>query len=1090
MLVKSKESAFVHVESALMIFSGLIRADGKVSQRELSYIQKYLNALYPDNISKYLFEKFEKYLITKLSMEEIAKKINRTYNYETKVFLMYKTYEIMVADGIALEEASYLRRLANYLEIRKSDLKYLELVFEVGNILEPLPNRKAKEGPPVIQDILIGSEPETCDVISNDRLFHARIVNINRHYYIKVIKSVEKVFLATQQVSPNFLTFIPADQWLCVGNLSFCYTDFNFFFKLKKTPFRLNQKSFFLYGSDHQRLLSHSRNEALAEMSFKNLSLRIDMISPLAKMVVNGSAALPGQFLNLNDDFIVNGNTINLRNIFYENVRCVLNFNESPVRIGNRNGQCDLVLEDDSENEWWLGIEKRQEVVEVVQNGCPHPLVSNGRVLPRKCTVQHGESLFIHHNELKIDAIEGHAIVSPCQIKTFSVDRLSFTANGCTRVDQLSFHAQLGDLICIMGPSGSGKTTLLNLLVGLQRPTKGSVSVDQLDLHKHWPFLRKDLGYVPQDDYLFKNLTAQENLLFSAALRFPSKSREELHQLVLKTLGAIGLCEIADQIVGDSLDNKMSGGQRKRLNIGLELLSNASIYFFDEPTSGLSSFDSNKILNILKSLASEGKIVFSVIHQPDSDLYKKFNKLILIDKGGKLAFFGDTKEAIAYFKNHSFEADSHDQAECPQCKRLNPNLLLDGLEECLQNIDGSLIQKRKYTPEYWQSLFAKRSKHQAGAAPSDKKLLKRLYRQKPSASVLFANFKTLLHRNLKVKVRNRSNLILTFFLGPFLALLCSVVLKYSKSQPYTLNQNSHLDTFFFVTVIIVIFLGIANSVEDIIKERHILKREKLFDISVNSFYLSKLLTLLAFAAMQNALFIAISFAILEIRELYFLFWLLLMVVSLVGIGIGLFISSMPWLTSKAAFNVVPLVLIPQIILGGALIDYKEMNKDFTYFEENPIPEICQLMPSRWAFEAAIVGFDTFNSFQGEENRLLERWRTLGDQLEKVDDEAHPPILEQRASLEEKIRGIPEKLAAHRETWEERFGNVQVHEIVSRGDDQLKASGKRGVYALGVSQKNLPWMNRPVNTLWYNMLILTLGFLAIAGLNVALLKTTL
>jgi ABC transport system ATP-binding/permease protein len=191
-----------------------------------------------------------------------------------------------------------------------------------------------------------------------------------------------------------------------------------------------------------------------------------------------------------------------------------------------------------------------------------------------------------------------------------------------------------GKLIGLMGASGSGKSTLLNVLNGSEKPSSGRVLINGNDIHAHSKKLEGIVGFIPQDDLLIEDLTVFENLYYSARLCFGHYTRQQHAELVERVLLSLGLSEIRNLKVGSPLDKTISGGQRKRLNIGLELLREPTILFVDEPTSGLSSRDSENIMDLLKELSLRGKMIFVVIHQPSSDIFKMFDTLIILDVGG------------------------------------------------------------------------------------------------------------------------------------------------------------------------------------------------------------------------------------------------------------------------------------------------------------------------------------------------------------------------------------------------------------------------------------------------------------------------
>ncbi|KAL3379306.1 hypothetical protein AABB24_000157 [Solanum stoloniferum] len=204
-----------------------------------------------------------------------------------------------------------------------------------------------------------------------------------------------------------------------------------------------------------------------------------------------------------------------------------------------------------------------------------------------------------------------------------------------------------GEVLAMMGPSGSGKTTLLSLLGGrVKEPTGGSITYNEQPYSKH---LKSRIGFVTQDDILFPHLTVRETLTYAARLRLPKKlTKEEKQKRAIDVIYELGLERCQDTMIGGSFVRGVSGGERKRVCIGNEIIINPSLLFLDEPTSGLDSTTALRTVEILHDIAEAGKTVITTIHQPSSRLFHKFDKLILLGKGS-LLYFGKASEAMDYF---------------------------------------------------------------------------------------------------------------------------------------------------------------------------------------------------------------------------------------------------------------------------------------------------------------------------------------------------------------------------------------------------------------------------------------------------------
>ncbi|MCD4711294.1 MAG: ATP-binding cassette domain-containing protein, partial [Bacteroidales bacterium] len=281
--------------------------------------------------------------------------------------------------------------------------------------------------------------------------------------------------------------------------------------------------------------------------------------------------------------------------------------------------------------------------------------------------------------------------------------------NGAIGLHDLSFTEKSGRLVGIMGASGAGKSTLLNVLNGASTPSDGKVLINGMDIHSGDPSIEGIIGFVSQDDLLIEELSVFQNLYYNAKLCFDNYTEDQLVETVHLVLNNLGLFEIRDIQVGSPLNKKISGGQRKRLNIALELIREPAVLFLDEPTSGLSSRDSENILDLLKELTFKGKLVFVVIHQPSSDIFKMFDRLLILDTGGFLIYNGNPIDSIMYFKSKVQAADSN-ESECQTCGNVNPEQVFIIVETSVLDEFGKLTHTRRISPKEWSEHFREQYK--------------------------------------------------------------------------------------------------------------------------------------------------------------------------------------------------------------------------------------------------------------------------------------------------------------------------------------------------------------------------------------------
>lgn len=506
-----------------------------------------------------------------------------------------------------------------------------------------------------------------------------------------------------------------------------------------------------------------------------------------------------------------------------------------------------------------------------------------------------------------------------------------------------SFNLESGQLVAIMGGSGVGKSTLLGILNGNIRPQQGNVCLNGHPLASHE--CKRLIGFVPQDDLLIEELTVYQNLWYTARLCFANLSPEAIEQRVQTILGDLDLLKIRDLPVGSPIRKTISGGQRKRLNIALELIREPAILYLDEPTSGLSSSDSEKVIMLLKEQTHRGRLVVVNIHQPSSEIYKLFDRLWLLDAGGYPIYDGNPIEAITYFKRVANYTDQ-DISVCSTCGNVNPELILNIIDAKKIDDTGNLTAIRKLSPREWHELYL------AGRPPYPEPDIRPLppnQQQKPSVWKQFGIF---LERNFQTKLANKQYLGIALLEAPPLALIVALLTRFAEDSGYTLYANKNLISYIFMSVIVAAFIGMSISAEEIIKDRTLLKRERFLRLSRGSYLTSKLIFLFGLSALQSLLFIAVGNSLLGIGgELFVSWWLTLWLTAFLANLTGLLLSQT--LSSVVAIYItIPLLLIPQILLCGLVVKFDDLSRSAA--NRNVVPLIGEFIPSRWAFEALAV----------------------------------------------------------------------------------------------------------------------------------------
>jgi len=509
-------------------------------------------------------------------------------------------------------------------------------------------------------------------------------------------------------------------------------------------------------------------------------------------------------------------------------------------------------------------------------------------------------------------------------------------AGGRRLLEGVSLVVQPGEMVAIMGPSGSGKSTLLAVLNGQVAPAAGRIVIGGLDLHDHFELFRGRIGYVPQDDILHADLTVWQALWYAARLRLPPDMADaEIARRIRQVIAQLGLEGTEQTRVGDQRKRGISGGQRKRVNLAMELLTDPPILVLDEPTSGLSSTDTISVIELLRSLADAGKTILVTIHQPSLEAYRKFDAVAVIARDastrevGRLAWFGRAwPDAIHFFE--------------PPAAGGPPPTTADGLLRGLARrpvADWVKQWERSVAKSIWVDGRAGTHADRPGAAP----------RPRPRPVERLAQWITLVQRGLAVKAADRWNTAVMLLQAPLVGLLIAAVFsKVLRMQPTPDSwpkTGVDMATMLFVTALGAIWFGCSATAREIVAEWPIYRRERMVGLSIVSYLGAKVAVLLLVAAGQAVCLAVIVAWSCAVQSPWWHLFLVLYAAGIVGGAIGLVVSA-TLRTTEAATAILPVLLMPMIVLGGVLVPLADLPR-FTQ-------PLAAAMPSRWAFEGLVV----------------------------------------------------------------------------------------------------------------------------------------
>lgn len=502
-------------------------------------------------------------------------------------------------------------------------------------------------------------------------------------------------------------------------------------------------------------------------------------------------------------------------------------------------------------------------------------------------------------------------------------------------LDPVSLTVFPSELVALMGPAGAGKTTLLKAINGYTMPVAGHVLFNGEDLYANQEQYRLQVGYVPQDDILHGQLTVKEALYFTARLRTDLRDNE-IETRVLQVLKDLNIEDIGNRLIGSPERKVISGGQRKRVNIAMELLSDPSVLFLDEPTSGLSSYDAYQVMRVLRRLADSGKTVFCTIHQPSVDIFREFDSLLMVarDKGdnaGMLVYFGPAyPESIRFFNTPAGAS-----ATAPPA----PEMLMSGLAEKPATEWAARFGQSHYYKDYIES----RAGQIVSARPQTAM-------SKPKREFGIRQMITLARRNVLLKLRDRTQTLILLAQAPLFAALLTIVFHDLTDRAFGDPAQwaqfcGKIASTHFLMVVAAVWFGCNNAARDIVGETAIFQRERMVNLKLPSYVFSKMAVLALICIFQCTTLLAIVYTVSQLSGPFLALLAVLTVASLVGASIGLLISALSP-TTEAAIAFLPIVLLPFILLGGGIKPLHEMPQTAQW--------IAAVTPTRWGYEANLL----------------------------------------------------------------------------------------------------------------------------------------
>lgn len=607
-------------------------------------------------------------------------------------------------------------------------------------------------------------------------------------------------------------------------------------------------------------------------------------------------------------------------------------------------------------------------------------------------------------------------------------------------LDSISLSIKPNEFVGLLGPSGAGKSTLMEAMNGVRRASSGNVLVNDLDLYRHLDSLKQAIGYVPQEDIIHRELTVYRTLYYVAKLRLSRDvSSAEIDQIINEVLDVTGLTERRNVPV-----RQLSGGQRKRVSIAVELVTKPSVIFLDEPTSGLDPATEDRVMRLFRQIAESGRTVIMTTHAMEN--VQLFDKIVVMMRG-KLVFYGKPDDALRHLQASNFK-ELYEKLEGP---------VEDGVRQHGESNRANITES---TAEEWRQKYLKTPQYRDLVHEPLKQLgslqtYGRHKKRRLGAFGAMSQWFTLSRRYLEVLLKDKLNLFILLAQAPIIALLTFFVM----------GANQPRDFVYFVISLVAIWFGISVSAREIIRERPVYRRERMFNLGILPYLSSKLFVLSIIVGLQCILL----FLPLKFFDLVGLmpmpgelggipqFWAMLLTAA-VGIAAGLLVSALVK-TPEVATSIVPLILIPQILFSGLVGVPSGVNK-----------VAGMIMPAAWSFDT-MKRFSTLDTL--EEEGANPKGKTKGLGLFKFIEKENEKMIEKaKQDLEDfkKIAGQQYMDEPSMDTSSELPGVGNVQKIPEN------LSG----YVTFLH----PWMNEVVNQI---VLMLMFGMLMVTTLIVLRLQ---
>lgn len=1004
-----------HTGGLVDVFASFAALDDRVDRAEAEVALDLLRHAFPEADHAWLARRLHRALASPEPIEKVAKSLRNELDTDDRVSLGLQLHLLVVASGSEFRGKKAFTQVMTNLN-----------AAEIGTAIMDEMAGKPPATPLPFDKVSFGSDEEKDVSLPADQRDFSFCAYRSKDLILIRNTGQEPLWISGSSLASGQCMRLRPHQSIGLPEWTIVAEDISFFLNAARTGQR---RTLYINETDDQLTAERIRSrQSTVRLDF-GLNVKVEALVETDMRLSSGEAMIPGKtyFLSIQDHILLdNGTEASLESLRKQAMEtgnrfrmeagrqeCLVSNDPSAIKRG------DVLLSPGLARRMVLKIKFNPNTAEghLKIIDAERVVMVNGQPIRSEARLVDGSLIRLSPNQaVRCRFSESLLDEERTVIRDLSVESLNHQYGPVTVLDNVEFSVKRGEMLCIMGPSGSGKSTLLAALAGHLKPNRGHIRLNGVSLYDHRKRLAPFIASMPQEEALNPQLTVREHLNHASMIRRPHLGHAEHAKRVDSILAELALQPLARRKVGSPGDKTISGGERGRLNLGLDLSSPAEIFLFDEPISGLSSKDSEHVAETLHTL-SRDNIVIASLHRPGARVLRLFDKVLLLDKGGRVAFFGTPQGMAHYFRESSKELHILTAKTLKAEKVGGADFVFDILETPLYGHagrEGGGV--RRFPPTFWQERFEGSqlvnevargdipSQSQMGSVPLSEDHMAVPTRSSRQRIFEWERlFRTHFHRTMISKFRNRGTLYSILLEAPLLALLIGVTLRASPEGAYSFHSGLHLPVYIFLTVTIGMFLGLTNSATEILRDFPVLRRERNCRTGTVLYVGAKFLALAIVAALQCAIYTWIGHEMLDIYGMFTTHWMWMTLTALCGTAMALVVSSLVT-TERAALSAVPLLLVPQLLLAGALVSFDEMNRGLFQGADKgraagaePFP--ARFMPLRYAYEGMTVSQATENPFENKRRKV----QAAIDPLKAVGEKRLAGDLSQKLTAEQSER---------------------------------------------------------------------------------------